>query len=111
MTLEEGGVVTTCELATWEPEVVDDIPIARDSIVVKIIMKVKSAWPDGFFKCGGTDGDGSRLAGSTMQFKNSAILYPQNSLYLHRHRHRSSVFRLLEHWDPQWWNFRMKRAC
>lgn len=40
MTLEEGGVVTTCELATWEPEVVDDIPIARDSIVVKIIMKV-----------------------------------------------------------------------
>lgn len=40
MTLKEGGVATTCELATWEPEVVDDIPIARDSIVVKIIMKV-----------------------------------------------------------------------
>ncbi|KAA8894162.1 Rad1/Rec1/Rad17 [Sphaerosporella brunnea] len=40
--LEENGVVTTCELVTYEPEAVQEIPFAMDQLVLKIIMK--SSW-------------------------------------------------------------------
>ncbi|KAI5785943.1 DNA repair exonuclease rad1 [Geopyxis carbonaria] len=39
LTLEENGVVTTCKLTTSEPEYLEDIPIAHDSLSLKIIMK------------------------------------------------------------------------
>ncbi|KAI9868102.1 MAG: ssDNA endodeoxyribonuclease [Trichoglossum hirsutum] len=37
--LEEAGVTTTCELVTYEPEIHYDIPLRRDSLAQKIIMK------------------------------------------------------------------------
>ena len=37
--LEETGVTTTCELVTYEPEPVDDIPIHKDALCQKIIMR------------------------------------------------------------------------
>lgn len=43
ITLSETGVKTTCELTTYEPEEDEaDIPLQRDAIVMKIIMR--SAW-------------------------------------------------------------------
>lgn len=43
VTLSETGVKTTCELTTYEPdEGESDIPLQRDSIIMKIIMR--SAW-------------------------------------------------------------------
>jgi cell cycle checkpoint protein len=33
--------VTTCELVTYEPEMVQEIPFAMDKLTMKIIMKVK----------------------------------------------------------------------
>ncbi|KAI9753851.1 MAG: hypothetical protein M4579_004979 [Chaenotheca gracillima] len=37
--LEEGGVVTTCELVTYEPDLYDEIPLQRDKLAQKIIMR------------------------------------------------------------------------
>ncbi|KAH0542144.1 hypothetical protein FGG08_003444 [Glutinoglossum americanum] len=37
--LEEAGVTTTCELVTYEPEIHYDIPLRRDALSQKIIMK------------------------------------------------------------------------
>ncbi|KAF8477016.1 Rad1/Rec1/Rad17 [Kalaharituber pfeilii] len=37
--LEESGVTTTCELVTYEVEGLEEIPIARDALAQKIIMK------------------------------------------------------------------------
>ena len=37
--LEEAGVVTTCELVTYEPEAQLDIPLQKDAISQKIIMR------------------------------------------------------------------------
>ncbi|TGZ84951.1 repair protein Rad1/Rec1/Rad17 [Ascodesmis nigricans] len=42
ITLDDAGVITTCTLSTWAPTLVDDIPIIRDSLTLKIIMK--STW-------------------------------------------------------------------
>ena len=39
--LEESGVVTTCNLNTYEPESTDEIPFQRESIQVKIIMQAR----------------------------------------------------------------------
>lgn len=39
--LEENSVVTTCKLTTADPDYLEDIPIAHDSLSLKIIMKVK----------------------------------------------------------------------
>lgn len=40
--LEETGVTTTCELVTYEPEFQEDIPLQKDAIAQKIIMR--SSW-------------------------------------------------------------------
>ncbi len=37
--LEEAGVTTTCELTTYEPDASDDIPLQRDRLAQKIIMR------------------------------------------------------------------------
>lgn len=37
--LEETGVTTTCELVTYEPEAREDIPLQRDALAQKIIMR------------------------------------------------------------------------
>lgn len=37
--LEETGVTTTCELVTYEPEFLEEIPLQTDAIVQKIIMR------------------------------------------------------------------------
>lgn len=37
--IEEAGVVTTCNLNTYEPEDVEEIPFDRDEVEVKIIMQ------------------------------------------------------------------------
>lgn len=37
--LEESGVVTTCNLNTYEPETAEEIPFNRDQLEVKIIMQ------------------------------------------------------------------------
>lgn len=37
--LEETGVTTTCELVTYEPEIQEDIPLQRDALAAKIIMR------------------------------------------------------------------------
>jgi cell cycle checkpoint protein len=37
--LEESGVTTTCELATYEPEFKNEIPFQTDGLASKIIMK------------------------------------------------------------------------
>ncbi|KAI9744473.1 MAG: ssDNA endodeoxyribonuclease [Claussenomyces sp. TS43310] len=37
--LEEAGVVTTCNLHTYEPEAPEEIPFDRSEVVVKIIMQ------------------------------------------------------------------------
>lgn len=43
ITITEAGVQTTCELVTYEPEDYEaDIPLQRDAIIMKIIMR--SAW-------------------------------------------------------------------
>ncbi|KAJ5086703.1 hypothetical protein NUU61_008010 [Penicillium alfredii] len=43
ITITEAGVKTTCELVTYEPEEDEtDIPLQRDAIIMKIIMR--SAW-------------------------------------------------------------------
>lgn len=42
ITLTEADVTTTCELTTYEPEDETDIPLQRDAIIMKIIMR--SAW-------------------------------------------------------------------
>ncbi|RJE21635.1 DNA repair protein Rad1 [Aspergillus sclerotialis] len=43
ITLSEAGVKTTCELTTYEPDEDEaDIPLQRDAIIMKIIMR--SAW-------------------------------------------------------------------
>lgn len=39
--LEEAGVVTTCNLVTYEPEAPDEIPFQRDEVEVKIIMQAR----------------------------------------------------------------------
>ncbi|KAI4216587.1 MAG: hypothetical protein LQ351_001076 [Letrouitia transgressa] len=39
--LEEAGVTTTCELYTFEPEYMDEIPLQRDAIAQKIIMRAE----------------------------------------------------------------------
>ena len=39
VTMEETGVTTVCELATYTPEPVADIPLRKDAIVQKIIMR------------------------------------------------------------------------
>lgn len=42
VTLQETGVTTTCELVTFEPEYFEEIPLQKDAIAQKIIMK--SSW-------------------------------------------------------------------
>jgi cell cycle checkpoint protein len=42
--LEETGVTTTCELVTYEPEHWEDIPLQKDAIAQKIIMR--ASWLD-----------------------------------------------------------------
>ncbi|KAI9816956.1 MAG: ssDNA endodeoxyribonuclease [Thelocarpon impressellum] len=37
--LEEAGVTTTCELVTYEPELHEEIPLQRDRLAQKIIMR------------------------------------------------------------------------
>ena len=37
--LEESGVTTTCELVTYEPELHEDIPLQRNALAQKIIMR------------------------------------------------------------------------
>ena len=37
--LEETGVTTTCELVTYEPEMHEEIPLQRDALAQKIIMR------------------------------------------------------------------------
>ena len=37
--LEEKGVITTCELVTYEPDFQEDIPLQKDAIAQKIIMR------------------------------------------------------------------------
>ena len=37
--LEEAGVTTTCELVTYEPELEEEIPLQRESLTHKIIMR------------------------------------------------------------------------
>ena len=37
--LEESGVTTTCELTTYEPDFQEDIPLQKDAIAQKIIMR------------------------------------------------------------------------
>ena len=37
--LEETGVTTTCELVTYEPELQPEIPLQRDALALKIIMR------------------------------------------------------------------------
>ncbi len=37
--LEETGVTTTCELATYEPEFQEEIPLQREALAHKIIMR------------------------------------------------------------------------
>lgn len=37
--LEEAGVTTTCEMVTYEPEDQDEIPLQRDALALKIIMR------------------------------------------------------------------------
>ena len=37
--MEETGVTTTCELATYEPEIQEEIPLQTDAIAQKIIMR------------------------------------------------------------------------
>ncbi|KAI9840528.1 MAG: ssDNA endodeoxyribonuclease [Thelocarpon superellum] len=37
--LEEAGVTTTCELVTYEPEMQEEIPLQRDKLAQKIIMR------------------------------------------------------------------------
>lgn len=39
--LEEAGVVTTCNLNTYEPENSEEIPFQRDALQVKIIMQAR----------------------------------------------------------------------
>lgn len=39
--LEESGVTTTCNLNTYEPESLDEIPFERDALQVKIIMQAR----------------------------------------------------------------------
>lgn len=39
VTLEEAGVTTTCELTTYEPLLFDEIPLQKDAIVQKIILR------------------------------------------------------------------------
>lgn len=39
--LEESGVVTTCNLVTYEAEAPDEIPFQRDEVEVKIIMQAR----------------------------------------------------------------------
>ncbi|KAL8836698.1 MAG: hypothetical protein Q9170_002830 [Blastenia crenularia] len=40
--LQEAGVTTTCEMVTYEPEDQDEIPLQRDALAQKIIMR--SSW-------------------------------------------------------------------
>ena len=42
--LKEAGVTTTCELATYEPELQEEIPLQADAIAQKIIMR--ASWLD-----------------------------------------------------------------
>ena len=37
--LEETGVTTTCELVTYEPDYLEEIPLQKDAIAQKIIMR------------------------------------------------------------------------
>ena len=37
--LEEAGVTTTCELVTYEPDGLEEIPLQKDSIAQKVIMR------------------------------------------------------------------------
>ncbi|KAF2758738.1 Rad1-domain-containing protein [Pseudovirgaria hyperparasitica] len=37
--LEESGITTTCDLVTYEPTVTEDIPFARDALMLKIVMR------------------------------------------------------------------------
>lgn len=37
--IEETGVTTTCELVTYEPEFQEDIPLQRNALALKIIMR------------------------------------------------------------------------
>lgn len=37
--LEEAGVTTTCEMVTYEAEYQDEIPLQRDALALKIIMR------------------------------------------------------------------------
>ena len=37
--LEETGVTTTCELVTYEPDYIEEIPLQKDAIAQKIIMR------------------------------------------------------------------------
>ena len=39
ITLEETGIVTTCELVTYEPDLQVEIPLHKDALVQKIIMR------------------------------------------------------------------------
>lgn len=42
--LEEAGVTTTCELTTYQPEYREDIPLQRENLAQKIIMR--ASWLD-----------------------------------------------------------------
>ncbi|KAL8694609.1 MAG: hypothetical protein Q9218_000791 [Villophora microphyllina] len=37
--LEESGITTTCEMVTYEPDYQDEIPLQRDALALKIIMR------------------------------------------------------------------------
>ncbi|KAL9584255.1 MAG: hypothetical protein Q9212_002234 [Teloschistes hypoglaucus] len=37
--LEESGITTTCEMVTYEPDYRDEIPLQRDALALKIIMR------------------------------------------------------------------------
>ena len=37
--LEEGGLTTTCELTTYQADTHEDIPLARDSLSMKVILR------------------------------------------------------------------------
>ncbi|KAI9682899.1 MAG: ssDNA endodeoxyribonuclease [Trizodia sp. TS-e1964] len=53
ITLEESGVTTTCKLVTYQPELTAEIPIARDRLALKIIMR--ATWlHDAFAELGAT---------------------------------------------------------
>ncbi|KAA8644574.1 hypothetical protein EYZ11_001448 [Aspergillus tanneri] len=67
ITLSETGVKTTCELTTYEPDGSEvDIPLQRDAIIMKIIMR--SAWlHNAVTELGATDPSVLKISASDKQ--------------------------------------------